>query len=104
MGVKIVNITDGPRGAFCFDGHQLLFQDIIPIDPVERTGTGDSYGAGFTAALLHGETIDEAMRWGMANAAGVVSNIGPETGLLTKAEMRSMLSDHPKIVPKVVRR
>jgi len=104
MGVKLVNITDGPNGAYCFDGQTLLFLDIIPIDPVERTGTGDSYGAGFTAAILHGETVDEAMRWGMANAAGVVSHIGPETGLLTKAQMHEMLSDHPDIVPKTVRR
>lgn len=103
-GVKIVVITDGPNGAYCFDGHELLFLEIIPSDVVQRTGCGDAYGAGFTAALLHGETIDEAMRWGMANAAGVVTKIGPETGLLTKAEMREMLSDYPKIVPKTVRR
>ncbi len=104
LGVRIVNITDGPAGAYCFDGHALQFLDIIPLDPVERTGCGDAYGAAFTAALLHGETIDEAMRWGMANAAGVVSNIRPETGLLTKVQVQDLLDDYPKIVPKVVRR
>jgi sugar/nucleoside kinase (ribokinase family) len=103
-GVKIVVITDGPNGAYCFDGHELLFLEIIPSNVIQRTGCGDAFGAGFTAALLHGETIDEAMRWGMANAAGVVTKVGPETGLLTKAEMREMLSDYPKIVPKTIRR
>ncbi|MEK7202260.1 MAG: carbohydrate kinase family protein [Patescibacteria group bacterium] len=103
-GIKIVNITDGPNGAYCFDGHELLFQDIIPADVTQRTGCGDAYGAGFTAALLHGETIDEAMRWGMANAAGVVTKIGPQTGLLTKDQLRELLNDYPKIVPKTVRR
>ncbi|MDP3993349.1 MAG: carbohydrate kinase family protein [bacterium] len=103
-GIKIVNITDGPNGAYCFDGHELLFQDIIPADVTQRTGCGDAYGAAFTAALLHGESIDEAMRWGMANAAGVVTKIGPQTGLLTKDQLREMLADYPKIVPKKVRR
>jgi len=103
-GVKIVNITDGPKGAYCFDGRELLFLDIIPSDVVQRTGCGDAYGAGFTAALLHGETIDEAMRWGMANAAGVVTKIGPQTGLLTKDQLHELLNDYPKIVPRTVRR
>lgn len=103
-GVKIVNITDGPNGAYCFDGHELLFLGIIPSVVAQRTGTGDAYGAGFTAALLHGESIDEAMRWGMANAAGVVSKVGPEMGLLTKDQLREMLADYPKIVPKTIRR
>ncbi len=103
-GVKIVNITDGPNGAYCFDGHELLFQDIIPSGIVERTGTGDAYGSGFTAALLSGQTIDEAMRWGMACAAGVVNKIGPQTGLPTKDKLQELLADHPKIVPKTVRR
>lgn len=102
-GIKLVNITDGANGAYCFDGHSLLYMGIIPVDAVQRTGTGDAYGAGFTAALLHGESIDEAMRWGMANAAGVVGKIGPEEGLLTREQMRAMLSDHPKIVPKAFR-
>jgi sugar/nucleoside kinase (ribokinase family) len=54
--------------------------------------------------LLHGETIDEAMRWGMACAAGVVTKIGPQTGLPTKDQLRELLNDYPKIVPKTVRR
>lgn len=103
-GVKLVNITNGPNGAYCFDGQSLLFLNIIPSEIAQRTGTGDAYAAGFTAALLHGETIDEAMRWGMANAAGVVMKIGPQTGLLTKDQLREMLNDYPKIVPKTVRR
>lgn len=81
FGPKIVCITDGPTGAYAFDGHELLFCQPFPIVVVERTGAGDAYGAGFTAALLHDQTIGEAMRWGMANSAGVVHEIGPEAGV-----------------------
>jgi len=104
LGPKIINITDGPVGAYSFDGQQLLFLDIFPVPVVQRTGCGDSYASGFTAALLHGKTIDEAMRWGMANAAGVVSHTGPQEGLLTKDTLFELLSDFHKIQPKPVRK
>jgi len=104
LGPSIVVITDGPKGSYCFDGEQLLFCDIFPIEVAERTGAGDSYASGFTAALLNGEPLDEAIRWGMANSAGVVSKVGPEAGLLTKSQMQEMLNDFAKIRPKAVRR
>jgi sugar/nucleoside kinase (ribokinase family) len=103
LGPNVIVITDGPKGAYTFDGHQLLYCDIFPIEVVERTGAGDSFASGFTAALLNGEDIGEAMRWGMANSAGVVSKVGPEQGLLTKDEMAEMLNDNYKIQPKEIR-
>lgn len=103
MGITIVNITDGPKGSYCFDGHQLLSLGLIPAEVVERTGSGDAYGAGFTAALLNGEPIDEAMRWGASNSAGVVAGVGPQIGLLTKDQMHEMLNDNPSVKTKVVR-
>jgi 2-dehydro-3-deoxygluconokinase len=103
LGPNIVVITDGPEGAYAFDGHQLLYCEIFPIEVVERTGAGDSFASGFTAALLHGEDIGEAMRWGMANSAGVVSKVGPEQGLLTKDQMTEMLNDNYKIQPRKIR-
>ena len=103
LGSNIIIITDGPKGAFTFDGHQLLFCDIFPAKVVERTGTGDSFASGFSAALLNGEDVGEAMRWGMANSAGVVSKVGPEQGLLTKDQMTESLNDNHKIQPKKIR-
>ena len=100
LGPNIVSITDGPRGAYAFDGHQLLYCDIFPAKVVERTGAGDSFSAGFTAALLNGEDMEEALRWGMANSAGVISMVGPEQGLLTKDQMAESLNDNHKIQPK----
>lgn len=103
LGPNVVVITDGPDGAYTFDGHQLLYCDIFPAEVVERTGAGDSFAAGFTAGLLNGEDIGEAMRWGMANSAGVVSKVGPEQGLLTKDQMAEILNDNHSILPKEIR-
>lgn len=102
-GPKIIAITDGPRGAYAFDGEQLLSMDIFPAEVVERTGAGDAYASGFTAGLLHGHDIAEAMRWGMANSAGVVAAIGPQAGILTKDRLNEMLNDNHTIAAKKVR-
>ncbi|MEK7548325.1 MAG: carbohydrate kinase family protein [Patescibacteria group bacterium] len=99
LGPKIINVTDGPEGAYAFDGQRLLFCDIFPIEVVERTGTGDAYSSAFTAALASGLEIEQAMRWGMANSAGVVNKIGPQEGLLTDEELASMLNKHRRVQP-----
>lgn len=102
-GPKIVSITDGEGGAYCFDGYQLLHLKIFPGKVRETTGAGDSYASGFTAALVHGEELDEAMRWGMANSASVVGQVGAQQGLLTKSRLEEILNDHPNLKPKAVR-
>ncbi|MBI4947981.1 carbohydrate kinase family protein [Candidatus Berkelbacteria bacterium] len=100
LGAKIVNITDGPEGAYCFDGSQLLFCPIFPIKVVERTGAGDSYASAFTAAYINGKSLDEAMRWGMANSAGVIAEIGPQKGILTPESLEEVLSKNSEIQPQ----
>ncbi len=102
FGPKIVNITDGSNGAYSFDGQKLLFCEVFPGPTIERTGAGDSYAAGFTAALLHGEDLGEAMRWAMANSASVVTKIGPQAGLLTKDGMAESLNDNHIVSPRIV--
>jgi sugar/nucleoside kinase (ribokinase family) len=100
LGPKIVVITDAERGAYAFDGVALLHCQIFKSCIVERTGCGDSFGAGFTAALLHGEDMAEAMRWGMANSSSVIGKIGSQEGLLTREKMSEFLNDNYKTVPK----
>lgn len=103
FGPKIINITDGANGAYAFDGQKLLFCEIFPGTVIERTGAGDSYASGFTAALVRGEDIGEAIRWGMANSTSVVTKIGPQAGLLTSDQMAESLNDNHTISPTLVK-
>lgn len=103
LGAKTVHITDGPNGAYAFDGRQLLYCPIFPANAIERTGAGDSYASGVTAGLLHGEDLGEAMRWGMSESSAVVAQIGPQAGLLTKDGLAELLNDNHQIQPAVHR-
>jgi ribokinase len=102
-GPKIISITDGENGAYCFDGHQLIHQQIVPGKVVETTGAGDAYASAFTAAVFYTEPLEEAMRWGMANSASVIEKVGAQEGLLTRSQIVDCLSDHPCRSTKVVR-
>src|SRR5690606_27372001 len=86
LGPKIAVITDGPEGAYVSDGttvwHGPMYPD--PKAPVDRTGAGDSFSSTFTAALLLGKTIPEALLWGPINSMSVVQYIGAQEGLLSR--------------------
>jgi len=97
LGPKITVITDGPRGAYVYDGKEFLkghmYPDIAP--PVDRTGAGDSFSATFTAALAMGKSIEEALMMGPVNSMNVVQHIGAQAGHLTLAEIEAYLEKAP---------
>jgi len=94
---KIVVITDGPKGAYAYDGidtwQQLPYPDIKP--PFERTGAGDAFASTVVGALILGKTLPEALSWGAINSMSVVQEVGAQKGLLTKEALESLLSNAP---------
>ncbi len=105
LGPKISVITDGPRGAFAFDGTDVWFMPPYPDPkpPLERTGAGDSFSSTFTSALALGKSVDEALMWGPVNSMNVVQNIGAQAGLLSREKLEEYLANAPEdYVPKKV--
>jgi len=100
MGCKIAIITDGQKGAFVYDGMQMLQMGIMDVPVVERTGCGDAFATAFVVALSQGKDIAEALRWGTANSASVLSYIGPQQGLLKTAGMKKYLERFKNINAK----
>jgi len=98
LGPKISVITDGPRGAFAFDGTDVWFMPPYPdpAPPFERTGAGDSFSSTFTAALALGKSVDEALSWGPINSMSVVQHIGAQEGLLTRDKLEEYLANRPE--------
>lgn len=100
LGPKIVVVTDGSKGAYAHDRTNAYYMKVFPVKLVEMTGAGDSFATGFMSALYQGEEIYEALRWGTANSASVISFVGPQKGLLTKKGMKEMLERFKNIKPK----
>lgn len=103
FGPKIVVITDGPKGSYAASNDGQWFLPSRPeIKRIEATGAGDAYATGFTAALLCGCDVPEAMRWGTLNAEGVIQQIGSQAGLLTREAMDHQLSKLPDFKAKAL--
>ncbi|GAA3130273.1 carbohydrate kinase family protein [Streptomyces rectiviolaceus] len=64
--VPLVAVKNGAAGALCHNGHTLLTAPALPLTPVDTVGAGDSFDAGFIAALLEGRPPHEALRFAAA--------------------------------------
>lgn len=97
LGPKITVLTDGPNGAWAYDGknawHIPMYPD--PKPPVDRTGAGDSFSSTFTVALAQGKTIQQALEYGPVNSMNVVQYIGAQKGLLTPDAIEQYLINRP---------
>lgn len=97
LGVKIAVITDGREGLYADDGthafHIPMYPD--PAPPKERTGAGDATASTTVAGLIAGETLENALKWGLINSMHVVQEIGAQKGLLSRAQIAEWLSKAP---------
>lgn len=89
FGPKLVAITDGPRGAYLYDGDHTYFMPSYPDSKpaLERTGCGDAWSATFVAALALGKTPLEALLWAPVNPMSVAQFIGSQEGLLDRKRL-----------------
>jgi len=100
LGPKVVVITDGPNGAYAYDGHmnEYWFMPIYPDPkpPVSRTGAGDAFAATFTVVISEGKSVKDALMWAPINSAYVVQEIGAQKGLLLRTTLEKYLATAPK--------
>lgn len=97
LGPKIVVITDGPKGAYAYNGKDMWHQPAYPDPkpPYERTGAGDAMASTTVAALSLGRDLETAIQWGMINAMSVVQEVGAQKGLLTRSQIEEHLKNAP---------
>ncbi|HEY4500837.1 MAG TPA: carbohydrate kinase family protein [Candidatus Paceibacterota bacterium] len=97
LGPKIVLITDGPNGAYAFDGTEMLKVPMYPDPkpPINRTGAGDAMTSTLVIALALGKPLKEALLWGPINSMSVVQHIGAQKGLLSREALEKFLAEAP---------
>lgn len=66
----------GSRGAVVRYGSEEVLVPTTPVQAVDTTGAGDSWAAGFYAALWQGRNLETSVKWGHAVAREVVQVIG----------------------------
>lgn len=94
LGPRIVVITDGIKGAYTYNGNDIIFIKAFTEQPaVESTGAGDAFSGAFVGALAIGKEISDALIWGMVNSRSVVLYVGPHKGLLTRNQIEEYIKN-----------
>jgi sugar/nucleoside kinase (ribokinase family) len=97
LGPKIVVITDGPNGAYAYDGKEMWHVPVYPdgLNAFERTGAGDSFSSTTAVAHILGKDLPTSLMWGAINSASVVQKVGGQAGLLDRATLEDKLAHAP---------
>ena len=70
-GAKCVPVKLGPRGSAMLQDGEVLFVEAPIVNPVDTTGAGDCFDAGFLHAWLSGRPLPACLR--LANICGALS-------------------------------
>jgi ribokinase len=94
LGAKIAVITKDVDGVQCYDGGMFYSHTAPAVEEiVDTTGAGDAFAAGFVAALVKGQAIDEALELGTRNAGSVIQKFGAQTRLLKMSNLKTQMSN-----------
>ena len=87
-GVGAVALKRGAAGAVQGDATGLRAHPGFAATPVDTTGAGDSFNAGYLAAMLRGAAVEERLATGCACGALTVAAVGGTGGVtgLTQVE------------------
>lgn len=81
----------GKDGAMALDGDRVLHVPAYPVEPVDTTGAGDSFNAGFLHRWLQGAPLVECLRLGAACGALSTLGLGGTAAQPTLAEAEALV-------------
>jgi sugar/nucleoside kinase (ribokinase family) len=77
--VPTVAIKLGAEGAIGARGTDRARAPVVPVNPVDTTGAGDSFNAGFLYGHIHGWTLESSLRLGCACGSLSTRGLGGTT-------------------------
>jgi len=90
LGVGIVIHKNGSNGASYHSADESFSVDAFPVDEIDPTGAGDSFGGAFTALWLQGAIPKEALTLAAAAGAFAVSKRGPMEGTSQRSQIEKL--------------
>lgn len=76
MGVPMVVVTNGAKGAWLFTEESTVFSPAKKVKVVDTTGAGDNFAAGFIASFINGEKPEYCLDFANHTASLCVEKIG----------------------------
>ena len=86
-----VVVKCGPRGAVAKSGSTMVKKGTYDLKPIDTTGAGDSFNAGFIYAFVCGRKLEECMDYGNACGSISVTRIGGAAACATIDEVENLI-------------
>ncbi len=91
MGVKIVVVKLGAKGCYITDGQEQVTVEPFQVNPIDTTGAGDAFNAGFLYGLLDNKNnLYECGKLGNFVASKSIMAMGARAGLPYKKDLSSI--------------
>lgn len=100
-GVKTVVVKLGAAGCFLDSPQGSFMSPGFPVQPVDTTGAGDCFAAGFLAAVCRDQSLSTAARY--ANAAGALATLalGGADSAPTLDQVKELLTKDSTAIPSL---
>jgi sugar/nucleoside kinase (ribokinase family) len=90
----LVVIKDGANGSLACSGENIIHISSIPVTPIDTTGAGDNFNAGFICAMLKGQPLENCLKWGNITGALSTTEIGGTTYEMTLDKLEKALNKY----------
>jgi sugar/nucleoside kinase (ribokinase family) len=85
----------GSEGCMTLEEGRVVQVPAFPVEPVDTTGAGDSFDAGFLHAWLEGRPLLECLRWGSACGSLSTRGLGGTARQADRAEAERLVRSGP---------
>jgi len=89
---RLTAATLGEEGVLAWDGSQFHYAPAFHIEPVDTTGAGDIFHAGFIYALLQGWPLPRQLDFACAAAALNCTALGARAGIQSVAAIEHLIA------------
>ena len=93
---RLTAATLGEEGVLAWDGTQFHYAPAFRIQPVDTTGAGDIFHAGFIYALLQGWPLPRQLDFACAAAALNCTALGARAGIQPVAAIEHLIASGPR--------
>jgi sugar/nucleoside kinase (ribokinase family) len=87
----VVVIKDGANGSYSYVNGQIKHEAAIAVKPIDTTGAGDNFNAGFLRAWLDGLPIETCQKWGNIVGGLSTTELGGTTRIITREQVKKYL-------------
>ena len=99
FGCRLTAATLGSDGVIAWDGVRFHYSPAFDLKPVDTTGAGDVFHAGFAFALLRGDDLPRALEFSCAAAGLACMGMGARGGIASLGDIEKLIAGSPRRPP-----